>query len=65
MPLSFSAPTQTTATHPTNGERDTMSEIEEIKSTQALAVGDLIRFTPDSRKRAWWRVIDRNAEYVE
>lgn len=28
-----------------------MSEIEEIKSTQALAVGDLIRFTPDSRKR--------------
>lgn len=29
-----------------------------------IAAGDQIRFTPDSRARAWWTVTDRNAEHV-
>lgn len=29
-----------------------------------VAIGDQIRFTPDSRPRAWWTVIDRNPEHI-
>lgn len=41
-----------------------MSTKTEQITVERIAVGDQIRFTPDSRARAWWTVTARNEEHV-
>ncbi len=41
-----------------------MSTQTETIEIADVAVGDRVRFTPDSRARAWWTVTARNADHV-
>lgn len=41
----------------------TSTKTEPIETPQ-ISIGDQLRFTPDSRERAWWTVVARNAEHI-
>lgn len=40
-----------------------MTRTEQVDISD-VSVGDRIRFTPDSRERSWWEVIDRDEDHV-
>lgn len=41
-----------------------MSKAPEVVAVEDIATGDQVRFVPDSRERAWWKVVGRDAEHI-